>query len=117
MPPMPFVKRNLEQQIVGLSISQDNVAETVEFVPADSAEIQNFLAEHFLPIQSQALVAEDIALVRVLEDVVDLLITRNFITFSDLPIPAQNKLLAKKGMRERLIASTNNLLVTEKPLL
>lgn len=114
---MPFVKRNLNQQIVALSIVPDDAGTTGEFLPDDHPALQQFLTEHIQAKQTKPFADEDLALVRVLEDLVDLLIERNVITFSELPMAAQHKLLAKKGLRERLIASTSNLLVTDKPLL
>jgi hypothetical protein len=41
-------------------------------------------------------------LVRVLEDLIDLLITRDVIRFTDLPLPAQEKLMERRSMRQSL---------------
>ncbi len=41
----------------------------------------------------------DAGFVRVIEDVIDVLIARNLISITDLPIEAQNKLFARKSFR------------------
>ena len=43
----------------------------------------------------------DADFVRVIEDVIDTLITRNIINITDLPDQAQAKLFARKSFRER----------------
>jgi len=43
----------------------------------------------------------DLPFVRVLEDVIDLLIDKSLIRFTDLPLAAQNKLLQRRSTRER----------------
>ena len=45
------------------------------------------------------LTASDLRLVRVLEDIVDLLIERDVIRFTDLPEQAQEKLMERKSLR------------------
>ncbi len=42
----------------------------------------------------------DAGFVRVIEDLIDVLIIRNLISITDLPIDAQNKLFARKSFRE-----------------
>lgn len=41
----------------------------------------------------------DLDMVRVIEDVIDIMIDRNLILFTDLPDPVQNKILFKKSIR------------------
>lgn len=41
----------------------------------------------------------DLDMVRVIEDVIDIMINRNLILFTDLPDPVQNKILFKKSIR------------------
>ncbi len=43
----------------------------------------------------------DVDLVRVLEDVIDLLVARGIFRFTDLPESAQQKLLFRKNLRSR----------------
>jgi hypothetical protein len=58
------------------------------------------------PDKVNALRQTDTSLVRVLEDLIDVLITRGVIQFTDLPEPAPAKLLERRETR----ASLNNRL-------
>ena len=49
-----------------------------------------------------ALSESDVGLARVLEDVIDVLITRGVIQFTDLPEAAQSKLLERRETRANL---------------
>jgi hypothetical protein len=53
-------------------------------------------------LPTQALSESDAAIARVLEDLVDVLITRGVIQFTDLPEAAQNKLLNRRQTRAML---------------
>jgi len=44
----------------------------------------------------------DAEFVRVIEDLIDVLITKNIIMHTDLPNAAQNKLMFRKGLRNRI---------------
>ena len=70
-----------------------------EFLPPDHPEVLAFLGreEHL-----QKFATLDAGLVRVLEDLVDVLIQRNVIRVTDLPLEAQQKLFDRKHFREGL---------------
>ncbi|QNM98523.1 hypothetical protein [Chitinimonas koreensis] len=51
----------------------------------------------------------DADFVRVIEDVIDTLIENNVIKLTDLPAAAQRKLMARKGMRNKLQGALNLL--------
>jgi hypothetical protein len=51
---------------------------------------------------AQALSQSDAAIARVLEDLIDVLISRGVIQFTDLPAAAQTKLLSRREARARL---------------
>lgn len=51
----------------------------------------------------------DAAFVRVLEDLIDTLITNNVIRHTDLPIAAQKKLMLRKGLRSRIAGALDFL--------
>ena len=94
---MPYVKRDASGQIVSVGLEP---AERMTEVPSTSPELTDFLrrmgAEHGTLEQS------DMRLVRVLEDLIDLLIDRDVIRFTDLPLPAQEKLMERRSMRQSL---------------
>jgi len=58
----------------------------------------------------------DADFVRVLEDLIDTLITKNIIRHTDLPAAAQKKLISRKGLRNRLKGALN-LLDENQPIL
>ncbi|HNV59803.1 MAG TPA: hypothetical protein PKH72_09120 [Rhodoferax sp.] len=53
--------------------------------------------------------AADADFVRVLEDLIDTLILKNVIHQTDLPAPAQRKLMIRKGLRTRIHGALNLL--------
>lgn len=53
-------------------------------------------------LPAQALSDSDTAIARVLEDLIDVLITRGVIQFTDLPPAAQEKLLSRRQTRAML---------------
>lgn len=96
---MPFVARNVHGVVV--SLHREPTPETQEFLPDDHAEVQGFLGHSAGSTQRQeAFQALDADFVRVLEDVIDLLIARNVIRVTDLPLDAQRKLFSRKRFRD-----------------
>lgn len=71
-----------------------------EWLSADHADIQAFLSQSHDTLSE--LDQSDASLVRVLEDLIDVLITKNVIRHTDLPAAAQSKLMQRKDMRSRL---------------
>jgi hypothetical protein len=79
-----FVVRDRDGKVTGLSA--DGVGEAASI---DDPDVQAFMREL------------DIDLVRVLEDVIDLLVAGGVFRFTDLPDSAQQKLLFRKSMRSQ----------------
>lgn len=69
-------------------------------VAADDAEVDAFVYAE--SSQVQALRNTDVGLVRVLEDLIDVLINRGLLQFTDLPEAAQAKLLERRQSRADL---------------
>lgn len=102
---MPYVARNAEGTIVAVSLVA--TAEIAEHVEPDSRELHDFLAhmrKGELTDTLEWLVESDLKMVRVLEDLIEVLIQRNVINFTDLPLAAKNKLLQRRSLRESLDA-------------
>lgn len=59
----------------------------------------------------QLMVQSDLATVRILEDLIDILIRKNLIHFTELPEHAQQRLLERKHMREMIVS--HDLLVDD----
>ena len=101
---MIYVKRNAAGVIVAVSreTMQIDVAERVgwQAVSGDDPDVVAFgqtIAEDVNPLSPT-----DIGLVRVLEDLIELLVDRSVIRFTDLPHAAQAKLMERRGTRAAL---------------
>lgn len=94
---MPYVKRDQQGRISTLSLTPEN---GLEELPASSPELIDFMRNAGL--EQSTLQQSDMRLVRVLEDLIDLLIDRDVIRFTDLPLPAQEKLMERRSMRQSL---------------
>jgi hypothetical protein len=106
---MFYVRRNPAGLVV--SLHREPQADAQEFVAADHADVQAFFGVAPAPASQPALAATtpretfdrmDAELIRVVEDLVNVLIAKNVIDLTDLPPEAQAKLLLRKGFRERL---------------
>ncbi len=92
---MVYVKRDAQGQVVSARLEAD--AEHTEVGQPGDPAVAGFARAL---LGDDALVDSDLRLVRVLEDVIDLLISRDVIRFTDLPPPAQAKLMERRSMRE-----------------
>ena len=91
-----YVKRNESGRITAVSVVvEGDINEPIE--PA-SAELAMFLDQHRPELQ-QSLEQSDLQMARVMEDVVNLLIDKAIIRFTDLPDAAQHKLMHRREMR------------------
>ena len=93
---MPYVRRAASGEVVGMSLEQ---VEGWEHVPDDDKRLTDF--ELRLVAAHSKLRESDLEVVRVLDDLINLLIEKNTIRFTDLPDAAQSKLLQRRGLRER----------------
>ena len=92
---MLYATRRADGTIETLSRSATPGATLVD--PAES-EVQQFIERS----PGAAFNESDAELVRVIEDLIDTLISKNVIRHTDLPAAAQRKLSQRKGMRSRL---------------
>jgi hypothetical protein len=95
---MPYVMRNKDGAIVALSPQQ--VAGCDEELAADDDELTAFLSD--LGNSASSLGATDQGFIRVLEDLVDVLVDKGVISFSDLPEDAQGKITHRRHLRSAL---------------
>lgn len=94
---MPYVRRDEHGRIVAIQLEPGSGWEDV---PAGSPELTEFTRR--TAGEPNTLEQSDMRLVRVLEDLIELLIARDVIRFTDLPLPAQQKLLERRSMRQNL---------------
>ena len=72
-----------------------------EVASSDEPSVEEFLRG--VSSKSQMLSQTDAGLARVLEDLIDVLINRGLIQFTDLPEPAQAKLLDRRQTRASMV--------------
>ncbi len=102
---MPYVSRDQNGRINGISERQTKAAS--EFLPPTDAEVQGFLRGASPDTMRQRLLGTDTEMARITEDLIDVLISRNIINFTDLPVQAQKKLVARQKIRRNLSALSN----------
>ncbi len=97
---MPFVKRDSAGRIIaaGNTPSPDRNEEVV----VESPDLQLFIAS--LGGENNPLESSDLKMIRTIEDVIDLLISKNLICITDLPIAVQSKLMERRSLRHTLNA-------------
>lgn len=97
---MPYIKRGPDGKI--LAISDDPLNGQSEQMSADAPELRDFV--NMLDRQEKVFESSDLKLIRVIEDVIDLLIDKNVICITDLPLPVQSKLMERRSLRQSLNA-------------
>jgi hypothetical protein len=95
---MPYVLRDANGLIC--CCSDKSYSNDWEEISAYSAEYLNFikLAEE----NTRNLQNSDLGMARILEDLIDLLISNNTIKFTDLPTVAQNRIISRREMRKKI---------------
>ncbi|OGA50340.1 MAG: hypothetical protein A3G24_17245 [Betaproteobacteria bacterium RIFCSPLOWO2_12_FULL_62_13] len=112
---MPYVTRDDSGKITGV-FDHAEVGVSDEIRP-DDPELARFLADQGLssPDAIRQLLAEsDLRMVRLVDDLIDLLIDKGLIKFTDLPAAAGEKYLQRQIARKRLQI---NLIIGEKDIL
>lgn len=114
---MPYIRRDEQGSILALhAAAVDGAAEWKE---ADDAEVRQFLglaSTEACTTRSDIidqLSASDLQMVRVLEDLLEVLVANKIILFTDLPTPAQNKLLQRRSARSQLSGNDDSNLIAD----
>ena len=94
---MPYVKRDEQGRIIAVNLEP---GEGLAELPPHTPELLEFMRK--MGMEQGSLQESDMRLVRVLEDLIDLMIDRDVIRFTDLPLPAQEKLMERRSMRQSL---------------
>jgi hypothetical protein len=92
---MPYVRRDATGRIVAVSLEPLPGFDTRAVEGGEIAEFGEALVDARGRLQET-----DLDVVRVLDDLVNLLVDKNVIRFTDLPEAAQSKLIARRGLRE-----------------
>ncbi|AFJ01877.1 hypothetical protein Q7C_706 [Methylophaga frappieri] len=98
---MAYIRRNAQGEITALFDSPQ--PDATEFVSPNSPELLHFLGDSNSTDNARVLLSSsDMALIRVLEDLINTLIDKGVILFTDLPLAAQEKLSAREKIRDHL---------------
>ncbi len=93
---MPYVQRDPSGRILAVSLTESGDAH--EFLASDHPELLRF-SRDMMGGHASLLMDSDMKLIRVLEDLVELLLSQGVIRFTDLPEPAQQKLMERRSLR------------------
>lgn len=107
---MPFIERSDDGKIIGLrTIAGPNSKEEKSIT---DEEVLDFLKDNLDNNFLKSLLAHsDAGLIRLLEDLIDLLTKKNIILFTELPEKAQQKIIEREQIRERI--SSEDIIVEE----
>lgn len=106
---MPYVSRNIDGKIEAVFDRPGPNGE--ERVSLDDPELLEFLSRDGLKEYARRLLEKtDKSVIRVVEDLIEVLLTKNIITITDLPPPAQEKLLSRQEARDELQTLGNPIL-------
>ncbi len=95
---MLYIKRDANGAI--LAVSRSVSPEFPEAMELDNRELQSFLSSSEISdLAKNWLVTSDADMVRGIEDVIEVLLKKNILQFTELPGPTQDKLLQRKRMR------------------
>jgi len=115
---MPYIERDSQGRISALTASAGAGS---EHLPVEHPEVLQFLTtpegQGQGDVSGMEMLLSDLKLIRVIEDVIDLLIAKRVIIFSELPVPVQQKILQKRGKREKLFGGGADILGSDKGIL
>ncbi|MCY1538053.1 hypothetical protein D9M68_735770 [compost metagenome] len=97
---MVYVQRDEKNRI--LRVEQEPFGSMSQAMSADDPDVQAWLASHALHNRLVALQHSDLEMVRVLEDLVSVLVSRGVIRYTDLPEAARRKLHLRAEARAEL---------------
>ena len=95
---MPYVMRNADGLIIAVL---SEAVEGSEMVGSNDPDLGRFLSADSPEQRAQReLMESDLGLIRVIEDLINVLVERGVIMFNDFPEPVQRKLLSRSGLRK-----------------
>lgn len=110
---MIYIQRNAVNEIENIYFSP---APNLEEISLHDPKLKTFIetAPNSEEIIQKVLTQLDLDMVRVIEDMIDILINKNIMLFTDLPDAVQNKILFKKSIRN---LSNNQSIIEEEELI
>jgi FMN phosphatase YigB (HAD superfamily) len=104
---MPFVKRDATGRIMALYRERSD--EAPEYLAADHPEIAEFADPESARGERSSMLQSDLEMIRVYEDLIDVLISKRIVVLTDFPTAAQEKLVRRKRLRSSLSSLTEVL--------
>lgn len=109
---MPFVMRDGNGQV--LAIYREMAAGAEEYLPPTDPAVQGFLQQNAAAApapqgERPAMLQSDLDMIRVYEDLTDILLSKNMVMLTDFPPAAQDKLMLRKRLRSSLSPITELL--------
>ncbi len=104
---MPFVKRDAVGRIVALY--RERTDEAGEYIAAGHPEIADFAEPEGARSDRPSMLQSDLEMIRVYEDLIDILISKRIVVLTDFPTAAQEKLVRRKRLRSSLSSLTDVL--------
>ena len=110
---MPYVTRNENGEIV--DIFDVASADASQWVERSDPEVFEFIEKSLVSKEhvKEILLNTDSEMVRVVEDLIDVLLEKQVFTFTELPEIVQNKLIARKKLRND-INVLENLIIDDE---
>lgn len=99
---MLFIERDANGNIAAIRQGQAKPGQEEPVSLLDEEVLAFFRSSGELELLSQLLALSDTSIIRVLEDLIDLLIDKNIILFTELPKEAQKKIQNRKKLRTRI---------------
>jgi len=94
---MPFVHRDADGNVLAV---YNQPVDGGEEVNTDDPDLIAFIKQNLPDQPLEEWVQSDLGLARVLEDLIELLIEKKLLMFTDFPAGAQQKLLDRRGFRK-----------------
>jgi len=98
---LTYIKRNEDGEII--SAHKDQSAEYLECLEDSNLELKNFLMKvEMSEMLKNSLSSSDREMIRVIDDLIDLLIEKQVFVFTELPEAVQAKLNTRNTMRSEM---------------
>jgi FMN phosphatase YigB (HAD superfamily) len=104
---MPFVKRDASGRVVALYRERSD--EAPEYLAVGHPELADFAEADSARGDRSNMLQSDLEMIRVYEDLIDILISKRLVVLTDFPTAAQEKLVRRKRLRSALGALTDVL--------
>lgn len=102
---MFHIQRNAEGELI--RVEAESFAEATATLPADDHEIQSWFTNETVANSLNALKLSDIEMIRVIDDLIQVLTAKGILRVTDLPAPAQAKLMDRSRARVNLGGLSN----------